>query len=80
MLMPPGHVRTPAYLRGKTGTIERDLGAFPNPEALAYAQPAPSLALHRVRFAMGEIWGGEAENPTDTLDAEIYEHWLEAVD
>ncbi len=22
-LMPPGHVRTPAYLRGKVGVIER---------------------------------------------------------
>ena len=34
--MPPGHVRTPAYLRGKTGWVERTLGAFPNPEQRAY--------------------------------------------
>jgi nitrile hydratase len=26
---------------------------------------------------MAEIWGAQAENPDDTLDAEIYEHWLE---
>lgn len=76
-LMPPGHVRTPHYLRGKIGTIERSLGAFPNPEALAYGQPAKALPLHRVRFTMGDIWGAAAENPDDTLDAEIYEHWLE---
>ena len=76
-LMPPGHVRTPHYLRGKTGTIERALGAFPNPENLAYGQPAPAKTLLRVRFTMAEIWGAAAENPDDTLDAEIYDHWLE---
>lgn len=79
-LMPPGHVRTPAYLRGKVGTIERSLGPFANPEALAYGQPAEALPLHRVRFSMAEIWGADAENPNDTLDAEIYEHWLEPAD
>ena len=35
-MMPPGHIRTPAYLRGKSGVIERHLGAFANPEELAY--------------------------------------------
>lgn len=74
---PPGHLRTPAYLRGKTGEIERVLGPFPNPEALAYRQPAPALPLYRVRFSMAEIWGPEAEAPHDTLEAEIYAHWLE---
>lgn len=78
--MPPGHVRTPSYLRGKVGEVERSLGEFPNPEDLAYGQPAKALPLHRVRFTMGEVWGNAAENPNDTLDAEIYEHWLEPAD
>jgi nitrile hydratase len=77
--MPPGHVRTPAYLRGKTGWIERSLGTFPNPEALAYGHPAPVQRLMRIRFTMAELWGDAAENPADTLDAEIYAHWLEPV-
>lgn len=75
--MPPGHVRTPAYLRGKVGEIERQLGPFPNPEALAYRQPSDPRVLYRVRFTMGEVWGDDAEVPSDTLDAEIYAHWLE---
>lgn len=79
-LMPPGHVRTPQYLRGKIGVIERSLGAFPNPEEEAYRQDGPARALHRVRFSMGEVWGDAAEDPHDTLDAEIYAHWLEPVD
>lgn len=78
-MMPPGHVRAPAYLRGKTGTVERALNAYPNPERLAYRQPAEKRALYRVRFTMAEVWGDAAENPGDTLDAEIYEHWLEKV-
>lgn len=75
--MPPGHVRTPAYLRGKTGVIERRLGPFGNPEALAYGHRGDRRELLRVRFTMGEIWGAAAEHPDDTLDAEIYAHWLE---
>jgi len=75
--MPPGHVRTPSYLRGKTGWVERTLGPFPNPEQLAYGLKGQPLPLLRVRFAMAEVWGAETENPDDTLDAEIYSHWLE---
>ena len=78
-IMPPGHVRTPAYLRGKTGVIERALGPFSNPEQLAYALPAKKQPLYRVRFTMAELWGTAAEHPTDTLDAEIYGHWLEKI-
>ncbi|KPP85456.1 MAG: nitrile hydratase [Rhodobacteraceae bacterium HLUCCO07] len=77
-MMPPGHVRAPAYLRGKTGVIERPLGEFGNPELLAYGHfNGPKKPLYRVRFTMAEIWGDAAETPTDTIDAEIYEHWLE---
>lgn len=78
-MMPPGHVRTPAYLRGKIGEIERPLGRFGNPELLAYRHESPPVPLYRVRFTMGEIWGEKAENPADTLDAEIFAHWLEEV-
>lgn len=78
--MPPGHVRTPWYLRGKTGVIERRLGSFANPEALAYGRHDETGVLYRVRFTMAEIWGADAERPEDTLDAEIYDHWLERRD
>ena len=75
--MPPGHVRTPAYLRGKTGMVERALGPFPNPEELAYGHAGRPLPLMRLRFSMAEVWGPDVANPTDTIDAEIYSHWLE---
>lgn len=77
-----GHVRTPDYLRGHTGTIERVLGPFANPEALAYGNRADRpvaerLPLYRVRFAMADLWGNGS---ADLLEAEIYSHWLEPAD
>lgn len=78
--MPPGHVRTPAYLRGKRGWVERRLGPFPNPEELAYRHQARSLPLVRLRFTMAEVWGNDADKPDDTIDAEIYSHWLESAE
>ncbi len=78
-MIPPGHIRAPFYLRGKTGEIERVLGRFKNPEQLAYGLPAAEKTLYRVRFSMAQLWGDAAENATDTVDAEIYDHWLEEV-
>ncbi len=77
--IPPGHVRTPYYLRGKSGVVERTLGPFANPEDLAYGIAAQPGQLLRVRFDMAEVWGDAAENPTDILEAEIYAHWLERI-
>lgn len=73
---PPGHVRTPYYIRGKSGEIERICGAFNNPEHLAYGKADDPKPLYRVRFRQSDVWGnGEMAN--DTIDIEIYEHWLE---
>jgi nitrile hydratase len=73
----PGHCRTPRYIRGKTGTIERCCGSFQNPEDLAYGNRATApLPLYRVRFAQRDIWSEYAGAGADTLDVELYEHWL----
>jgi len=73
----PVHVRTPHYVRGMEGTVVRHLGAFANPEDLAFARPAPVRPLYHVRFDQSAIWReGEAD---DELVVEIYEHWLEPV-
>lgn len=76
-MSPPGHVRCPWYLRGKPGVIERDLGLTGDPEALAYGADHQPIRLYRVRFQMSDVWGDAAEPATDTLDAEIFENWLE---
>ena len=71
----PAHIRTPHYVRGRIGTIVAPLGAFPNPEDIAFARPAPETALYHVEFRPRDLWpdaGGDA------IVIEIYEHWLEA--
>ncbi len=75
---PPGHIRTPWYSRGQTGEIERLCGAFPNPEELAYNRPGlPAQPLYRVRFRQRELWPDYKGTPSDTIEVEIYQHWLE---
>ena len=76
---PIGHVRTPYYVRGKHGVIERLCGMFPNPEELAYARPGlPAQPLYRVRFLQRDVWPDYAGQPVDVVEVEIYQHWLEA--
>ena len=75
---PPGHVRTPSYIRGHCGFVERLCGRYANPEELAYARSGlPAQPLYRVRFAQRELWPDYAGSPGDTVDVELYQHWLE---
>ncbi len=77
----PGHLRTPWYIRGAAGVIERYCGSFPNPEELAYNRPGlPAQPLYRVRFIQRALWPDYRGPDSDTLDVEIYQHWLEHAD
>ncbi|MBN7807827.1 MULTISPECIES: SH3-like domain-containing protein [Agrobacterium] len=71
----PCHVRTPAYSRGRDGTIVGLLGSFGNPEDLAFNRPADRKRLYHVRFDMTELWP-DSPDKRDTVVIEIYEHWL----
>ncbi len=76
---PPGHVRTPFYVRGKQGVIEGVAGVFANPEELAYGrQGLPRSALYRVRFRQAELWPDYQGQPDDSTVVDLYEHWLAA--
>ena len=75
---PPGHLRTPYYVRGLTGVVERYLGDFANPEELAYGRSGlPKQRLYRVRFPIAELWPDYAGPAGDSVDVELYQHWLE---
>jgi len=75
---PPGHRRTPHYIRGKTGVIERICGAFSNPEELAYGfDGEPKKVLYRVRFVQKDVWPAYRGPASDLIELEIFEHWLE---
>ncbi len=75
----PAHIRTPHYIRGVRGRVVRRLGAFANPEDLAFARPAPVVPLYHVAFDPSAIW---PDPPPDgpgrhELLVEVFEHWLE---
>ncbi len=73
-----GHLRTPHYVKGRSGVVERICGDFANPEELAYARDGlPRRALYRVRFNQRHIWPDYGGPEGDTIDVEIFEHWLE---
>lgn len=74
---PPGHIRTPVYVRGKTGTVTRRFGDFENPELLAYRLKGPKKTLYEVRFRQTDLWPDYEGGAIDTVDLDIYDHWLE---
>jgi len=75
---PLGHVRTPFYIRGKTGIIERYCGSFPNPEELAQMRDGlPPVPLYRVKFRQRDVWPDYRGSSNDVLEIEIFQHWLE---
>jgi hypothetical protein len=77
-MFPLGHVRTPWYIRGCTGIVERICGAYPNPEELAYHRSGlPAQPLYRVRFLQCDVWPDYRGGADDTVDLEIYQPWLE---
>lgn len=72
------HIRTPYYIRGKTGEIERICGEFRNPEKLAFGDyDAEKHTLYRVRFDQAHLWEDYDGPPDDTVEVEVYDHWLE---
>jgi nitrile hydratase beta subunit-like protein len=74
---PPRHIRTPAYIQGKTGWIAAVHGVFRNPETLAHGGDGlPERFLYLVRFPQTELWAGDAAAPQDQLFIDLYEHWL----
>src|ERR1044071_6310659 len=63
----PGHLRTPWYIRGKSGWIERVYGEFRNPESLAFGRDGlPKKTLYLGAFDQSEVWGTPA-GPKDRL-------------
>jgi nitrile hydratase len=73
-----GHHRTPGYLKGKIGTVERVHDSFANPETRAYgADGHPRCPLYLVSFAQRDIWRGYRGDARDQIYADLYEHWLE---
>jgi nitrile hydratase subunit beta len=73
-----GHMRTPGYVRGQQGWVERCHGSFPDPEQRAYGRDGlPAKPLYLVRFRQTDLWPGYGGAAADSLALDIFEHWLE---
>ena len=73
-----GHHRTPGYLKGKPGTVERVYAAFANPETRAYgANGLPEQRLYLVGFDQRDVWPDYRGRAGDRIYADVFEHWLE---
>ena len=71
----PGYPVVPLlFVVGEIGIV---VGAFRNPEESAYGfDGEPKRHLYRVRFRQSDIWDDYGGAEHDTLDLEIFEHWL----
>jgi nitrile hydratase len=75
---PPGHIRTPWYIRGQAGVVERLCGVFPNPEELTFFRSGlPAQPLYRIRFRQRDLWPDYSGTEHDHVEIEIFQHWLE---
>ena len=73
-----GHHRTPGYVKGKAGTVERVHASFTNPETRAYgADGLPEEQLYLVGFAQRDLWPDYRGRGDDRLYLDVFEHWLE---
>lgn len=73
-----GHHRTPGYLKGKAGRVERVHTSYANPETRAYGDDGlPARTLYLVGFAQRELWPEYRGADGDRLLVDVFEHWLE---
>ncbi len=70
------HLRTPGYVHGVAGVVEREVGKFRAPEALARHRAAPLRTLCRVRFLQRHLWPLYGGSKADAVEVEIYRPWL----
>jgi nitrile hydratase subunit beta len=62
----PGHIRLPAYIRGKNGRVVGISPAYPLPDAAAHGLSSPRQRTFDVCFSSRDIWPNSAE------DAEVH--------
>jgi nitrile hydratase subunit beta len=57
----PGHIRLPAYIRGKIGVVVGESPHYPFPDAHAHGVTAQDEPTYDVRFRSEELWPNSAE-------------------
>lgn len=75
---PAVHHRVPSYAKGKQGIVERVCGLHGDPEKFIRGDGQPPQRIYRVCISQGDLWSAyDGDARRDTLEIEIFEHWLE---
>ena len=75
---PVGHYRVPTYVRGKRATITAILYSAVNNEDEGYGKNVGDKAhYYRLAIPQKDLWSEYAGGPTDVLEIEVFETWLE---
>lgn len=72
----PGHVRMPAYARGKAGVVVGISPAYPFPDAHAHGVKSEDEPTYDVRFRAEELWPNSADPAA--VHVGVFESYLEA--
>jgi nitrile hydratase len=73
----PGHVRMPAYIRGKTGVVVSESPAYPFPDARAHGVSAQDEPTYDVRFRSEDLWPNSSEPAL--IHAGVFQSYLERI-
>jgi nitrile hydratase beta subunit len=73
---PITHTRLPRYVRGKSGTIDRDHGVFGFPDTTVAGLGEKPQHVYSVRFTARDLWGEQA-SPQDAVYLDLWEDYLE---
>lgn len=73
----PGHTRSPRYVSGRVGVIDRDHGVFIFPDTNAHpTNPDPDPQhVYAVRFEASELWGADSQGGAVYVD--LWDAYLE---
>ena len=74
----PGHVRMPAYIRGKTGVVVAESPAYPFPDAHAHGVKAADEPTYDVRFRAEDLWPNDADPAF--VHVGVFQSYLERVE
>ena len=73
----PGHVRMPAYIRGKVGVVVSESPPYPFPDAHAHGVAAEDEPTYDVRFRSADLWPNAADSAL--VHAGVFQSYLERV-
>src|SRR5208282_3670148 len=73
-LNPPGHTRSPRYVRDKIGAIRRDYGSYVFPDTNAHHAGENRQHVYSVEFTARELWGTAAR---ERIIIDLWEDYLE---